>query len=134
MVRILLATAVAFALAWGVLAVVLVIARPDGATLGEATRLLPDVVRLLRRLIGDPLLPRRAKVTLWVLMAYLLSPIDLVPDFVPILGYADDAIVAAIALRRVVRIAGSDAIDRHWTGTQAGRAIVRRLAGLDPDG
>jgi len=56
-----------------------------------------------------------------------------VPDFVPILGYADDAIVAAVALRRVVRIAGSESIDHHWTGTAAGRAIVRRLAGLDTD-
>lgn len=57
-------------------------------------------------------------------------PIDLVPDFVPVLGYADDAIVAAVALRRVVRIAGVDAIDRQWTGSAAGRAVVRRLAGL----
>jgi uncharacterized membrane protein YkvA (DUF1232 family) len=52
---------------------------------------------------------------------------------VPVLGYADDAIVAAVALRRVVRIAGSEAIDHHWTGTVAGRAVVRRLAGLDTD-
>ena len=71
--------------------------------------------------------------TLWLLLAYLASPIDLVPDFVPVLGYADDAIVAAVALRRVVRIAGSEAIDHRWTGTATGRDVVRRLAGLDTD-
>jgi len=53
-----------------------------------------------------------------------------VPDFIPVLGYADDAIVVALALRRVVRAAGPGALERHWTGTPAGLVIVRRLAGL----
>jgi uncharacterized membrane protein YkvA (DUF1232 family) len=108
----------------------LAVAKPDGATMADAVRVLPDTIRLVRRLAADPDLPRSVRRTLWLLGLYLASPIDLIPDFVPILGYADDAIVAAVALRRVVRVAGAEAIDRHWTGTPAGLVIVRRLAGL----
>ena len=54
---------------------------------------------------------------LWLLLGYLALPIDLVPDFIPVLGYADDAIVVALVLRSVVRRAGPDAIERHWPGT-----------------
>ena len=67
---------------------------------------------------------------LWLLLGYLLSPIDLVPDVVPVLGYADDVVVVAWALRSVVRRAGVDAVDRHWPGTPAGLAVVHRLAGV----
>ncbi|WP_327434808.1 YkvA family protein [Streptomyces sp. NBC_01236] len=56
--------------------------------------------------------------------------VDLVPDFIPVLGYADDAIVVAAVLRSVVRHAGPDALARHWPGTPDGLAAVRRLAGL----
>jgi uncharacterized membrane protein YkvA (DUF1232 family) len=130
MVRLLLTCVIALALAWAALLAALVIARPDGATLADVARVLPDLVRLLRRLAGDPAVPLGARVTLWLLAGYLASPIDLVPDFVPLLGYADDAIVAAVALRRVVHRAGSDAIERHWTGSPAGLAVVRLLAGV----
>ena len=63
-------------------------------------------------------------------MAYLALPIDLVPDFIPVLGYADDAIVVALVLRSVVRGAGPQALKRHWPGTPGRLAAVRRLAGL----
>jgi uncharacterized membrane protein YkvA (DUF1232 family) len=69
-------------------------------------------------------------VTLWLLVGYLLVPIDLVPDFIPVLGYADDAIVVALALRRVVRTAGEEAVLRNWQGSDAGLGVVRRLAGI----
>ena len=95
----------------------------------EALRLLPDVVRLVRRLAADRELPRGVRVRLWVLLAYLLSPIDLVPDFLPVLGYADDVVVVALALRAVVRRAGGDALERHWPGTPAGLSVVSRLTG-----
>jgi uncharacterized membrane protein YkvA (DUF1232 family) len=68
--------------------------------------------------------------TLWLLGLYLASPIELIRDFIPRLGYADDAIGAGVALRRVMRVAGAEAIDRHWTGTPEGLVIVRRLADL----
>ncbi|WP_309229827.1 MULTISPECIES: YkvA family protein [unclassified Blastococcus] len=100
----------------------------------EALRLLPDLVRLVRRLAADGSLPRGVRVRLWLLLGYLLSPIDLVPDVVPVLGYADDVVVVAWALRAVVRRAGDDALARHWAGSPAGLALVRRLAGLPAAG
>lgn len=105
-------------------------ARPRGASLAEVLRLLPDLVRLLRRLAGDPEVPRGARVRLWLLLAYLALPFDLVPDFVPVLGYADDAIVVALVLRAVVRRAGPAVIRRHWSGSERGLAAVRRVAGI----
>ena len=71
---------------------------PDKARLRDAVRLVPDVVRLLRRLGGDRTLPRSVRFRMWLLLIYLISPIDLIPDFIPVLGYADDAIIVAIAL------------------------------------
>ncbi len=63
-------------------------------------------------------------------MIYLASPIDLVPDFVPIIGYADDAVVVALVLRSVVRRAGRQALVRHWPGTPQGLGLIEQLAGL----
>ncbi len=116
-------------LLWLLLVVVLWRARPDELGAREALRLLPDVVRLVRRLAADRELPRGVRVRLWVLLVYLLSPIDLVPDFLPVIGYADDVVVVAWALRAVVRRAGGDALERHWPGTPAGLAVVTRLTG-----
>jgi uncharacterized membrane protein YkvA (DUF1232 family) len=69
-------------------------------------------------------------VRLWLLLGYLLSPVDLVPDVIPVLGYADDVVVVAWALRSVVRRAGDEALVRHWPGSPDGLALVRRLAAL----
>src|SRR5689334_14416107 len=104
--------------------------RFDLAALREALRLLPDLLRLIKRLAADPELPRGVRIRLWLLLAYLLTPIDLVPDFIPVIGYADDAIVVAVALRSVVRRAGMGALERHWPGTPDGLRAVCRLAGL----
>jgi uncharacterized membrane protein YkvA (DUF1232 family) len=105
----------------------------DQATLRETLRLLPDVIRLLRRLATDPALPRGVRVRLWLLLGYLLLPFDLIPDFIPVLGYADDALVVALVLRSVTRRSGADALARHWSGTPAGLRTVQRLAGLATD-
>jgi len=103
---------------------------PGRASLVDLLRLAPDVVRLLKRLASDRAVPIGVRIWLGVLLVYLISPIDLIPDFIPVLGYADDALVVAIALRFATRRAGSDAITKHWPGTQAGLAAVLRLAGL----
>jgi uncharacterized membrane protein YkvA (DUF1232 family) len=103
----------------------------DRARLTEALRLLPDVVRLLRRLAADPALPRGVRLRLVLLLGYLLMPVDLVPDFIPVVGYADDALIVALALRSVARAAGPEALDRHWPGTPAGLQVVKRLARLE---
>ncbi len=130
MIRILLALASVMVATWVVLLAALAIARPDGATVTDALGILPETIRLVRRLARDRKLPRSVRRTLWFLTGYLIMPFDLVPDFIPFLGYADDAIVVAIALRRVVRSAGEDALERHWTGSPAGLLVIRRLAGL----
>lgn len=96
----------------------------------DGLRLGPDVVRLTRRLAADPAVSRGVRIWLSVLLAYLLLPIDLVPDFIPILGYLDDAIMVAIVLRYATRHAGADALERHWPGTPQGLAALRTLTGL----
>ena len=119
------------ALLWSVLVAALWATRPDDLTVRDALRLLPDVLRLVRRLAADRNLPVAVRLRLWLLLGYLLSPVDLVPDVLPVVGYADDAVVVAWVLRSVVRRAGDAALVRHWPGTSAGLAVVRRLAGLD---
>jgi len=117
-------------LLWLALAVALWGVRPDDARVREALRLLPDLVRLLRRLAADRSLPRGARVRLWLLLGYLAMPFDLVPDFIPVIGYADDAVLVAVVLRSVVRLAGAEAIERCWPGTPEGLAAIGRLVGL----
>ncbi|MGL4254710.1 YkvA family protein [Microbacterium sp.] len=93
----------------------------------EIARLVPDVVRLIRRLAADPEVPRGTRWWLVGLLGYLLLPIDLVPDFLPVIGFADDAIVVAIVLRFAIRHAGMAAVERHWPGTPAGLRTVLAL-------
>jgi uncharacterized membrane protein YkvA (DUF1232 family) len=121
---------IGLALAYLTLLGALVLVRPKGNLLGETLRLLPDLVRLLHRLARDADVPRAARVRLWLLLGYLALPIDLVPDFVPVLGYADDAIVVSLVLRSTVRRAGAPVIRRHWPGTDDGLAALARLTGL----
>jgi uncharacterized membrane protein YkvA (DUF1232 family) len=122
--------ATAVALAYLSLLAALLVARPKGNLLGEAMRLLPDLLRLLWRLAGDAKVPRAARVRLALLLGYLAIPFDLVPDFVPVLGYADDAIIVTLVLRSVVRHAGAPMVRRHWPGTDDGLAALGRLTGL----
>jgi len=126
----LLGAAAALLLGWLLLLGALLVARPRGGLLTEAVRLLPDVVRLVRRLAADRDLPRGVRIRVGLLLAYLASPIDLVPDFVPVLAYADDARVVTAVLRGVARRAGLEAIERHWPGTDDGLAALCRLTGL----
>ncbi len=117
-------------LLWLIVMAVLWVTRPDDLPLRELLRLLPDVLRLVRRLAADGTLPRGVRLRLWLLLAYLALPIDLVPDFIPVLGHADDAIVVSLVLRSVVRRAGPEALARHWPGTADGLTALRRVARL----
>jgi uncharacterized membrane protein YkvA (DUF1232 family) len=128
--RALLGIAIAIVATWLVLVVFLLLARPKGSLLKEALRLLPDTLRLLRRLASDRALPRGVRWRLWLLFGYLAMPIDLIPDFIPVIGYADDAIIVAAVLRSVVRRAGADSIRRHWPGTEDGLTTLFRVARL----
>lgn len=99
-------------------------------TLVGALRLGPDIVRLTRRLVADSDVPRGVRIWLIVLLMYLLSPIDVVPDFIPVIGYLDDAIVVALVFRFVTRHAGAEALNRNWPGTPEGLGALRALLGL----
>ena len=123
--------AAALVLAWVVLVIALVIVRPRSGLLREAMRILPDVLRLIRRLAADKTLPRGVRIRLGLLLAYLAMPFDLIPDFVPVLGYADDAIIVTAVLRSVVRRAGIDAVRAHWPGSVDGFDALCRLTGLN---
>lgn len=103
---------------------------PDTVGMKDALRLLPDLLRLLRRLLADRTLAVGLRIRLGLLLAYLLSPIDLVPDFVPVIGYADDVLIVALVLRSVIARAGVEALQQHWPGTPEGLRLILRLAGL----
>lgn len=133
--EVVLAVLVGMVALWGLLVLALWLEQRrhgDVVSLRELLRLAPDVVRLLGRLVRDRTVDVRTRIWLGALLLYLLSPIDLVPDFIPVLGYLDDALVVVIALRAATRAAGSDAIGRHWPGTPAGLAALLRLAGVEP--
>jgi uncharacterized membrane protein YkvA (DUF1232 family) len=91
---------------------------------------VPDCAVLLKRLAGDPRISRRRKAVLWLLAAYLAMPFDLVPDFIPIAGQLDDAILVWLALRSLVRAGGADLVRAHWPGPASSLATVLRMAGL----
>lgn len=129
--RTLIGVGVALVLTWIALLIALLAAKPGKAQLTEALRLLPDLLRLLRRLAADRSLPRGVRIRLGLLIGYLAVPFDLIPDFIPVLGYADDAIIVVAVLRSTVRRAGLGAVRRHWPGTDDGFAALSRLTGLD---
>lgn len=130
LVRVVAGVAVSVALAWLVFLLALALWRPRGVDLAEAKRLVPDILRLLRALGADASVPSGVRRRLALLLAHLALPIDIVPDFVPVLGYADDVIVVALVLRSVVRRAGPSVVQRHWQGSPTGLGVLRRLAGL----
>jgi len=121
---------VAIVASWLALVIALLLVRPKGNILREALRILPDLIRLLKNLATDRTQPRAVRVRLELLMAYLAIPIDLIPDFVPVLGYADDAIIVVAVLRSVVRRVGIDEVRAHWTGTDDGFNALCKAAGL----
>lgn len=128
---ILIGIASAFAVIWVLLAVAFWLLRPK-AKLQDLVRLLPDVLRLLKRLAADSELPRRIRIALVALIAFVVSPIDLIPDAIPVIGFADDVVIVGLVLRWVSRVAGPDALARHWPGSPDGLATLCWLCGL-PD-
>lgn len=102
---------------------------PSRATAVDVIRLLPDLLRLTAGLARDPATPRSCKLALAGLAVWLASPIDLIPEFVPVIGPLDDIVVTAIALRWVGRRVGDGALRAHWPGSDEGFALVLRLLG-----
>ena len=116
---------------WLLLVAALWTARPDDVRLRDVVRLLPDLLRLLKRLAADPAAPRGVRLRVGLLLVYLALPIDLIPDFIPVIGYADDAVIVAIVLRSVARVAGSGKLAEHWPGSPEGLDALLRLCRLN---
>jgi hypothetical protein len=116
---------------WAILIGLLWMFRPREVGLGELLRVIPDVVRLVRRLLGDRAVPIRVRVALVVLLAWLLSPIDLIPEFIPVLGPLDDVVVAVLVLRYVRHSVGLEGLRSRWPGTPEGFALLSRIIGSD---
>ncbi|CAN5724825.1 hypothetical protein BH24CHL5_BH24CHL5_09620 [soil metagenome] len=114
---------------WLALLVLLVVLRPRHVPLRELIKLVPDLVRLLRSLVSDRAVPLDVRLVVVGLLAWILSPIDLIPEFIPVLGPIDDVIVAVVALRYVRRRLGSAELRARWPGSDAGFALIERLVG-----
>ena len=98
----------------------------------DVARFIPDCIGLVRRLLGDPRVPRRHKLLLGAVVGYLALPFDLVPDFLPVVGQVDDVLVVWLALRVVLGGSGSGLLRQHWRGPESSLAIVLRFAGAQP--
>jgi uncharacterized membrane protein YkvA (DUF1232 family) len=125
-----LAVIAAFVAVWLVLVAIIWLHRPSRHLALPALRALPDIVRLARNLLADPRTPPLQKLALVVLIVWIVSPIDLLPEFLPGIGPLDDIVVAAVILRWVGRRAGPDRLRELWPGTPDGFALVARLLRL----
>ncbi|MEP6476361.1 MAG: YkvA family protein [Actinomycetota bacterium] len=94
----------------------------------ELATLLPNLVRMCRTLLHDPRVPRGSKVLVGLAVVWFVSPIDLVPEFIPVLGPLDDAVLAALVLRHLVKRAGRDVVAEAWPGDPATLERMLRLA------
>ena len=103
--------------------------RPRDVRLGEALRIVPDLLRMVRALIAAGSTRLGVRLALIGLVAWLLNPIDLIPEFIPVLGPLDDGVVSVVVLRYVRRRLGEDELRRRWPGTPAGFALLRSILG-----
>jgi uncharacterized membrane protein YkvA (DUF1232 family) len=94
----------------------------------QLLRALPDLVRLIARLVGDPLLPRAAKIALGAAMVYLASPFDLIPDFIPFVGYLDDLLLAALLVDGLLNWVDRALVLKYWPGTPDSLERLARAA------
>jgi uncharacterized membrane protein YkvA (DUF1232 family) len=114
-------------LVWAVFVALLWSFRPRDTSLGELIRVVPDVLRLVRDLIGDRSAPLGVRVATVGLLAWLLSPIDVIPEFIPVLGPLDDVVVAVLVLRYVRRRLGADDFRRRWPGSHDTLTLLERV-------
>ena len=103
---------------------------------GAWARFIPDSVLLFKRLLSDRRVPRSQKVLVAFVLVYLSIPFDLVPDFIPVAGQLDDAILVAFVLRSVLARAGPDVIRELWPGPRYSADVVSKWAGAStaPEG
>jgi len=91
---------------------------------------IPDCLVFFKNLIKDPAVPMHYKVMLFLLLGSLISPIDLIPDFIPVVGQLDDAILIMLALRYIVKRIGKESAVKHWPGPENSLLVLLKLSGL----
>ena len=126
---ILVGVVAAMAVLWLACLVLFWVARPRGVPARTVVAMIPDVLRLLRGLVTDPAVPLDVRLALIGLVAWIASPIDLIPEFVPVLGPIDDVVVAVVALRYVRWRLGTEALRARWRGTPEGFGVLARVLG-----
>ncbi len=126
----LLIAVAAIAGVWLVLVAVIWLHRPTRDLAMPALRALPDIVRLARRLLADPRTPLRYRIGLVILIVWLVSPIDLLPEFLPGIGPLDDIVAAAVILGWIGRGTGRARLEELWPGDAAGFGVVARMLRL----
>ncbi len=114
---------------WAVLLVLFWVFRPKGVSAREIVRVIPDLLRLLRSLITDRSTPLDVRIVLAGLMVWIVSPIDLIPEFVPVIGPLDEVVVAIVALRYTRRRLGIEYLRSRWSGSHDGFALLVRVIG-----
>lgn len=114
---------------WAVLVAALWMLKPANVGVEDYVRLMPDLVRLLKGVAADGETPWGMRLAIFGLLIFIASPIDLIPDIIPVIGLADDVLLIGVVLRWVIRSAGQDVLARHWQGTPDALAAVRSLFG-----
>jgi uncharacterized membrane protein YkvA (DUF1232 family) len=114
-----LLVALAVAVALWLLAILVLVLSGRRSSARELARLVPNLLMLFRDLVRDPRVPMGSKVLLGLAVVWIASPIDLIPEFIPIAGPLDDAIVAALVLRHVLRRTDRAVLLEHWRGDPA---------------
>ncbi len=99
----------------------------------DVVTLLPNLIKLLGRLVKDPRVPRRSKVVIGAALAYIVSPVDLIPDFVPVVGFADDVLLVSYAVNHLITVAGEDVVLEHWDGPRDMLELVRSVLEVASD-
>ncbi len=130
--RILLACIATLVITWILLVVALIAIRPRGQSLRELAAFFPNTLHLLRGLAADPGLSRGVRWRLLIAIAYNVQPFTLIPDFVPVIGLADNVVVTCWALRSAIHTAGPEAVHRYWRGTDEQLAELYRIGHLGP--
>jgi uncharacterized membrane protein YkvA (DUF1232 family) len=118
-----LATVIVYAIFVGVLALA---GRSSNAR--AVAGFVPDCIVLFKRMLGDSRLPRRYRAIVVAMVVYLALPFDLIPDFIPVAGQFDDAIVVVLTLRAILRGGGLEMIEEHWPGPRSSLSFILKLA------
>lgn len=93
----------------------------------DAVSLVPNLIKLISRLVKDPRVPRRSKIALGLAAAYVASPIDLIPEVIPVLGWADDLLFLMLALDSLIERAGKEVVEEHWDGPVDLLSVIREV-------